>query len=292
MLSAAPVLGGGRTYLAIGFVDFSSLLVGEFRLDAGPVHFVGVDMCPYVVAKTAIITTMLELGSNSESIVQVWASSTWNQRTSDSFRDALTILVVDEAMAPVVRHILQHWKNTSPMTVRTAYQKWLERQRTDKSTKLFANLTRVEDRIQTARYEVTGEFIGNNHAVTANITMFSPLPNASPVTDNENLFFMLPMQELLMKRQMDSFVSAAWKFMVDKGEQLKSMIQEGQLTVKLILGQPDWSNQKLLKELKAFEPATLFWNNVVDYMTPAEHHRIARFISVDDTIHTGYTMNW
>ena len=48
-----------------------------------------------------------------------------------------------------------------------------------------------------------------------------------------------------------------------------------------------------LAEIRALQPSTVSWSNVVDYCAPADFHAMARRCSREkDTVHNMYSMNW
>ncbi|KAJ3038211.1 hypothetical protein HDV00_000883 [Rhizophlyctis rosea] len=288
MLSAKVNLAGGDTHLAVGFVDLSILLHSDIRKDAAPITFVGIDMCPYAIAKTAVIKSMLELRHEPEAIVQVWVSSGWDQLACQRFKEGTESALAEITMG-LVRQILQHWKNAPAISVQTARRQWFQQQDTEDPSELSSNLTSKTDRVQVARYEMTGEFLNYQTPVTGNITMFSVLPDAAPLARNENIFYVLPMMELVKTDRKSSFVSLGWKYMVEKVGRLAALVsQQGgrvpELRSELMLGKMDGTQDVLLNKLKALHPATVSWNNVLDYMAPSNFHRMARRISVDGTI--------
>ena len=106
----------GITYVFLGFVDLFSLLVGSFRSDSaasqqGPLSFVGYDKSEVVIARAIVIYEMMVNRFCSTSILQVWFSSAWNEKTQEDFQKICSYLLNTKELETDerVKKMLNHW---------------------------------------------------------------------------------------------------------------------------------------------------------------------------------------
>lgn len=130
-LSEPTKLLNGTTFIEIGFVDFGIIIDSIETLDSdiskGPLNVVGYEMAPLCVAKTMVMLEMMRHRTvPSRSVVEVWLSSLWSERTSTAFRDAVTVVLArSRATYPKeVTVILEYWAaaTTTIITKQAAMQ--------------------------------------------------------------------------------------------------------------------------------------------------------------------------
>ena len=141
-------------------------------------QWIGYEASPFCAAKTMVIAEMLKNGSTAESIVQVWFSSIWRNKTLTAFLRALKSVIenfyhepqdrVDgDIISSKVLTLLKYWSVHTAVSPSLAYRLWLE---TQKNSVFTCNLLRKKDRIAAGRYIVTGDLLGGS---TGSIVMFS-----------------------------------------------------------------------------------------------------------------------
>jgi hypothetical protein len=117
MSSRQERVAGGKTHVAVGFVDLHFLLWPIYcDLQDGPVRFVGYDSSPFAVAKSLLILQLLKMDASREeavrSILQVWYSASWERNIYCFVKKATSQLVMTSAFAGLpdsVQKILARW---------------------------------------------------------------------------------------------------------------------------------------------------------------------------------------
>ena len=183
--------------MAVGFVDLSFLMQAELDdTQKGPLLFVGYERSAFAVAKTLVIWKMLECGAASttpRSVLQVWYSSTWEKATLAEFKTAMHQVLQGPDFAKVgmnVKELIRHWAECSvEISVASTREKWMALGAGDMRSYIGHFLRRC-DRIDMARYELTGE-IGlrcPKSAHCGSITLFD-CPRGTPKSaENETVF--------------------------------------------------------------------------------------------------------
>ncbi|KAJ3044468.1 hypothetical protein HDV00_001895 [Rhizophlyctis rosea] len=296
----AFTLTDGQTCVAAQASDLSLLLQAQLQTGSNPISLTIVNKCPYALAKTRIIQTMFEMGHRPESIVEVWASTGWDAQAQEELKVALEHIASREGFDPrtsAVDWILDYWKKAPQITVDEARREWLARASHGFSSMIVFNLTSKEDRVAVSRYDVTGEFMGDNIPVAGNTTIFSAPVDAPPVVLGESIFEILPMSELLKNKDAGPFVQVGWEYMVNRVKQLGALMRKDQpggraLTVNLLDDVIAPHNKAILDKVKALKPSLMLWEDVVDNFFPNEFHKMARYVSAKDTVHMGRSETW
>lgn len=305
------VLQGGKTHVAVGFVDLGLLLAADIQnSDAGPVRFIGYELSAYSIAKTLVLWEMLCSSASSateendqvRSILQVWYSASWSGKTMRAFSRAMASLCTRLAeFDEPVRHLIKHWAASNGVALSSGRKQWMDATSDARST-LGGFLLR-NDRIDMARYELTGDFGLLSEPACGSVTMFDCPDGTPPLDKDESVFSTLHCKDLVPEgRQPDgaiptdpnellkvSLMTAAEQKVMSDLKMLRERATKGAVNVELRMQ----AVQDSVKEIAAEHPWTMSWSNVLDYFNAERFHAIARKCSAfGDTVHFGYSMNW
>ena len=173
----------GNTYISIGFMDMLHLVLGSYSVtkdeaSSQPMVFVEYNKSEVVIARSLVIYEMMLQGVSPESILQVWFSTGWNNKTFKDFKKMCEDLLknVDSTVDERVRKLLNHWM-VKDMGVKTVLPLWRQFV-AEGQLEPLNNLRYEKDHTDYARYIFTGHIFGKNDKdyVHGNLTMFS-LPN-------------------------------------------------------------------------------------------------------------------
>merc|ERR1712087_18430 len=112
----AVIIYSGQLHIAVGFCDLGLLTkctIGQSK--SGPVRFLAIDMSAYSVAKSYVIAEMLKNPKiSSESVLEVWYSSTWTAPTKSDFQSTLETIIKTQketvlAIGSRVLKYIEHW---------------------------------------------------------------------------------------------------------------------------------------------------------------------------------------
>jgi len=295
----------GTVHVAIGFVDLGLLFAADLdkapNNSKSPLHFVGIEMSAYAVAKTHVIWEMLlqappsspDRDNHLRYIVQVWFSAWWEAETQRAVKKALSsLLSKSEAYHPKVKMLLLHWAQAKEYPLRKA-RKGIADATTDIRSAI-AHLIRKQDRIAMAKYELTGDFGLKSEPTCGNIIMFDCPDGTPPLLTNERIFSALNWREVAEILQSDkkskmTVIEAAEEFATRNISKMASWAQSKEVTVELKCAK----FQDEIENIAARKPWTMSWSNIPDYVDHADFHSMARRCSVHgDTVHYGYSMNW
>ncbi|KAL7578497.1 hypothetical protein ACA910_011561 [Epithemia clementina (nom. ined.)] len=316
----SETLQRGTTHVAVGFVDLGILLTmnledpptlpsssswAKQNLDSNaPLHFVGVEMSAYSVAKAHVLWEMLACTPESSSlqkerqahlckILQVWFSASWGQGTYDLVKYCLARLCQSKnSYHGDVREILEHWAAaTRAFPLKSAREQFMKATTSNKAT--VGHFLRKKDRIAVARYELSGDFALNGEdPVSGNTIMFDCPDGTPPLENDETIFSVFSTFDLMnnVKANTDmSFIAAAETFALSKISELAHLVEQKLVSIEFICAKVE----TVLDEIAAMKPWTMSWSNLPDYFDYKEFHRMARRCSIHgDTIHLGYSMNW
>ena len=300
------VLHKGTTHVAVGFVDLGVLFAATLQGPPSPryqgqsLHFLGIDMSSYAVAKSLVIWEMLQqtpVGSNDgqrhcRAIAQAWFSATWSDGTEKVVKAAIDRLhkkppnnFPDDVQ---VACILNHWKGASSTSLKNARQQWSSHTSCARSS--IGYLERKIDRVAMAKYELSGDFALEGPPVSGNMLMFDCPEGTEPPASDETVFSALDWKDvadLLTPRK--TILQAAEEFALNNVSKVANWARNDLVTVSLVCAKVE----DKVDLITGARPWTMSWSNVLDYMSPSEFHRLARRCSVHgDTIHFGYSMNW
>jgi len=293
----------GTTHVAVGFVDLG-MLFGATLNDPpssrhlGPLHFIGVELSAYAVAKTLVIWEMLKkpLPSAGEDhqlrcVVQAWFSATWSDGTEAMVKEALASLLTAGESGFLhwdVKRLLEHWYEAKTLPVQHARKHFAEFR--SASTSCIGDLERKIDRIAMAKYELTGDFGLTGDPVSGNTLMLDCPDGTAPLAEDETIFSALDWKEIVKLLSSDrSVIDGAELHALSNIRKLAGWASNGLVSVQLHCA----NVQDMEEKIVASKPWTMSWSNVLDYMDYREFHRLARACSVHgDTVHFGYSMNW
>jgi hypothetical protein len=292
----------GTTHVAVGFVDLGILLAAELSDPPanrdGPLRFIGIEMSPYNVAKSHVIWQLLRqipLASpdcelHLWNVVQVWFSATWTEGTIVAVREAVSaILASNQVDNPRVLGLLEHWAHATDLPLDRARAE-VARSTSD-SRSIIGCLSRKQDRISLAKYELTRDFGVHGEPLYANVLMFDCPEGTPPQDDDETVFSALSWKDLVdtLRGNGLNVVQAAELLALRGISRMASWAQSGQLVVELQCT----SLQEAIEDIAVARPWTMSWSNLPDYFDYSDFHRMARQCSINgDTVHFGYSMNW
>ncbi|RIA79565.1 hypothetical protein C1645_840398 [Glomus cerebriforme] len=313
----------GRVHVAVGFVDLDFLLRARIVQNKSsierPNKFIGYEGSIYAVAKTNVIKEMMMNKAPIRSIIEVWFSTVWTTETLKNFENAVKNVLqygnapnrsppnpTKKELHPKVRSLISHWIKSirSPKSRQEAHRLWIET--FDSEERVFAvvaNLIEPRDRVQAARYILTGEFPlmddQQQKNLIASITMFNCNDGISPHSTSEFMLEMMPMDAILLeyKREDTIFLDAIYNFLenaiakvcdwlsppIGKAEMIEIYLHFQSITN---------DNSALLASIRQLEPWTISWSNLCDYFYTRDFHKLLRECSGDDTVHVMTSMNW
>lgn len=295
------IMQSGHSHIAIGFCDLGLLAncsINQSDAD-GPVHFMGIDMSSYSVAKSYVINEMLKNKEmSSESVLEVWFSSTWTKPTKCDFQNILETIVntqhakVRSIGKRVHRHI-QHWYKSKGVTVRRARKLWFEG--ITETHSHIATFNAMEDILEFAEYVVSGDVTrANTKSVCGNITMFDNIEHCPKRAKNESIYNVLQMDKRFANKwkEAGSMKKTASLILLEGIQKMKKWILTGNLVIDFMNETVSPENVSLIQKLSAMKPWSVSWSNCIDYVHPIKFHRMAKEIGSEDCVHFAYTMNY
>mmetsp|Transcript_9971 Transcript_9971/g.23771 ORF Transcript_9971/g.23771 Transcript_9971/m.23771 type:complete len:437 (+) Transcript_9971:932-2242(+) len=289
----------GTTHVAVGFVDLGILIEADLHGPPkvgmnGPLCFLGIETSPYAVAKTLVVWEMLlqsQKQHHLRSVMQVWFSTTWEDETEGNVKQALANLCEsDEKRHPKVDTLLRHWRDAGKMSLQNARSQWERRSTNDRS--FVAHFERKQDRIDMAKYELTGDFgmKHNGKPTCGNIIMLDCPEDTAPLSRDETVFSCLNWEAIASSLSLNTTVfEVAQQYIMERLSKVAGWARGGMVTLKLVCD--DVKN--MTDHIAASKPWTMSWSNVLDYIDYAAFHQLARACSIHgDTLHFGYSMNW
>lgn len=297
------VLHAGTTHVAVGFVDlgilFAAFLSSPPEGREGPLHFFGVEMSAYSVAKTLVIWEMLkqtptatkDRKNHIRSIAQVWFSTTWSKGTSGATKAALQSLSnasKSSSYHPEVKALLDHWLGLGSLPIPKTRS--LHATSTTCARSFIGALERKIDRMAMAKYELTGDFALGDTPLCGNSLTYDCPDGTAPLDTDETCFSALDWKELSkLLSPTTTIVDAAEAYVLSNVSKLAEWAINGTVTVELVCAKIE----DVVEDVSAARPWTMSWSNVLDYVEQSDFHRMARACSAHgDTIHFGYSMNW
>ncbi|CAD7699418.1 unnamed protein product [Ostreobium quekettii] len=283
----------GGTHVAVGYVDLGLLLTAEMHGDPdedGPTRFVGYESSAYCTAKTEVIADMLFRGVVVDSILQVWFSSSWSEKTLALFRETVGRLGEEAGRPEEVVTILRHWARASRMTLRTAQEKWLALHESHHC--IPVNLLQMSDRVEVISYLLTGRLL---HCDVGSIVMFDNPPGMAHVAKDESALWVVHDDRGLMKDHIitGSVMNAVYRRLRSRITRLQRMCVSGQVKIDLNLQAVAPDTPETHVDILAAQPRSISWSSLCDYCTPDEFHDMAQACSLPGkTVHYVYSMNW
>jgi hypothetical protein len=296
---------------------------------AQPMKFIGYDRSTFSIAKTLVITQMLQQTTVSpHHIIEAWYSSTWNYETFMLFRyTCITLLNEDRYVnqeqstlsypshaKEKIRQYLQHWAyDAVPISAVEAIQRWLyDSTEQGQVYTQTCSFHRYIDRVSLLQYFMTGEFNSSNKNLSntemvGSLTMWSvPDWAKSNNTDQDRVNNTVLLQRILDEIQNHpdtdlSVMEAMYNIKLCQITKLQRAVQNKEIQIDIRYGdiQPlHNANLYLIDEIRDFRATTMSWSNLVDYFEMELFHELAHYLSVQNrdgscrTTHYGYTMNW
>lgn len=296
------VLQQGSTHVAVGFVDLGILFAAILRGHQGdpPLRYIGVEMSCYAVAKTHVIWQMLKQTPNGTQnrqnhlryIMQAWYSTTLDKGAVAELYSALNVLCVPSKQVlyhPDVKNLLVYWQGAATTTVTEARSQFARF--TSDAKSYIGDLKRKVDRIDMAKYEITGDFgLTNDIPYAGNTLMFNCPDGTSPKAMNESVFSAFDLMEIAkLLSPKTSLIEAAQAYASANLSKLADWVIQERVVIDLVCAK----FEDVVEDIAAAKPWTMSWSNVIDYVDHANFHRLAKLCSVHgDTVHFGYSMNW
>jgi len=296
----------GTSHVAVGFVDLGILFAADLisppsQLHQGPLKFIGIEKSPYSVAKTLVVWGLIEKAALSQTdmirsvrrVVQVWFSSTWDEDTVESVKDILTSLTstsLSHTRHPEVANLLNYWRESPQVSVQDARDEISKA--TGKHFSDIGTMSRREDRIAIAQYELTKDFGLQGIPAYGNLFMFSCPDSTPPLGNDENIFSAFDFKDImnvLITKGNGTIIDAATDYAFLNVQKMISWTRSGKIELELHCA----DIQDSIGYVASQTPWTISWSNVLDYFDHASFHTLARECSINgDTIHFGYSMNW
>ena len=287
-----------NTYVFVGFVDLFPLLVGLFPSENSasshrPLSFIGYDKSEVVIARSIVIYEMMVNRLSSDSILQVWFSSGWNEKTQEDFQQTCRKLLnikefkTDER----VKKMLNHWV-VSKVSAESVLQIW-KRLVKDRQFSPLNRLRYEKDRLAYARYLLTGHIFGKNEKdyVFGNVTIFSfPSDNYRYINRKEdNIFAALSLKDFIYEGSLIESVTTK----LTKGlATLIEHITNGRVICKFVFRDLNLEDVVTLEDIKKLNARVIDWSNVPDYLPVNDFFTMAKMCNGSDTTHSMHFMNW
>ena len=287
----------GNTYVSVGFVDLFPFLVGSFNPDqdgsqTGPLTFVGYDKSDVVIARAIVIYEMLLNKISLESILQVWFSTGWNEKTQKEFQKVCDNLMKNKDLATNVRvkKLLNHWA-ISQVGFKTVLPLWKQFVG-EYQLEPLNNLRYEKDRLEYARYMLTGKIFGKNDKdyVFGNITIFSlPKEFDNYHRQDQNFFAALSFEDFTYEGSLIESVTAK----LTKGlATLMEHITNRRVICKFLLRKVDFDDRETLEEIQKLNAKVIDWSNIPDYMPINDFFAMTKICNGSNTRHSMHFMNW
>ena len=279
-------------HVSVGFVDLGDLLTCDLvhgPAGRGALHWIGVDMSAYPIAKTAVISRMMRQRATTNAIFQVWFSSTWSKDTLKAFRLGVEAVLADGCPnSREVVALLKHWKQAS-VSAAVAVKSWFAMHSSSLST--AADVLDTKDRNELIQYLLTGSL--GEGADVGSVVMYGSVPNSSAAVAHEECFLQsIYFPELMnCRKQTKSFVEAGTIFWTMRIAGFTEVVARNIVQIEFIHAKIEPS-APVIAQIRSFKPHSIHWNNMCDYMKPKEFFDVARACSTDDTNHYGFSKYW
>eukprot|EP00798_Chlamydomonas_sp_ICE-L_P013480 gene13479-19338_t len=295
----------GDTHVAVGFVDLASLLTAELAASDCPpgsstppssgqaaAKFVGFDSSAYTMAATESV--------DIDSIIRALADFS---RTID-----MLMQLPEERSG----HGSHEDQRASPSFLPAGFA----------TTTLTPEV--LQDRVSFAHYLLTGELPVGSKGTVGSILMLAGTPFKSmkmseirdlmldiadggihpvlPRTSDEIFHHLLPMYQIILPKAgggageaNGALMDECVEFTCGTLRKLRGWLVSERLSVSLIHATFHPEAAALLSSVQSMAPTSIIWSNILDYMPPADFHRMARLCSCPKAAPTKHyitTMNW
>ena len=271
----------GEKHVSLGCVDFAQLLFGSFQGDLNQeIHFHGIDVSMVSISKCKVLHKMILNQASSRSILQVWFSSGWSNDTLKEFVEACNqLLDNNEVQDKFEKNLIKYW-SSNHANLKTATGKWFNSRRSYHG--LFqpcANFRHKVDRIDYARYMITGYIFEENEKelLYGNSTMFSIPPNTEHTREtDENFYYTFDFSANFKMEYQDSLKISVDKYMVEKMDMLKKLVNDKSLRMTFQQGFISKKNPTLLMKIRAMDPDSIDWSNIPEYFNKEDFFDIGK----------------
>ena len=269
-------ISANSVYVTVGFNDLRVLLDASTQEEATNIHFVGIDLNDFAVAKTLVIAAMLNDASIAvNEVLQVWYSSTWSRGTFSSFKRTVLALK-PPAQKPGIRRLVDFWKSTAAPDLTRCRQEWLQYFASDArkwDACTIASLVRQQDRLAACRYFLTGDVWDEreesaDQLEVGSITMWAlpfgslPLHNADSIFATMNLEDYLPVSD-----EAGSIVQLFVNDICKKLNSIRQLLVEGRLEIEIWQDELTLDSCQLISQISALSPAAISWSNLLTTQT-------------------------
>jgi hypothetical protein len=276
------ILSLGTVHVAVGFVDLGVLLSSDVKDGphgrSGPLRFVGVELSTFAVAKSLVIWQMIIQSSQSNgtarAVLQAWFSSTWDASTEAVFRIAVDVVRAHselyEANAEVSR-MLEHWAASKGVSLQAARSQWADTV-SDRGSSI-SNLIDVNDRLDIAAYELTGDVFVKTSQLRGSICWWD-CPDGTPANQTDQTFFAaLDIRLVLAERSPgQSIFRAAEAYLLRRMDKITEWARAGSVVVEAKIG----NVVDLVPQIAALQPWTMSWSNRANFMKSRGRARSTR----------------
>ncbi len=293
----------GQTYVAIGFVDLSPLIMGSFEPDRRstepqqPMKYICYDKSPIVVARNKVLYQMMLDNVYIDSILQAWFSTRWSRKTLDDFQQSgakvnANLDLTAHGSAEVME-LLSHWITTildlrsdpSVLESWTEHVKHLEME-------TLANLRYEHDRADFAYYFFRGTLFAENESdyLYGNVTMFG-LPDSFKgyIRQKESIFFTIAIDFLKYTTSLLESVTSKIKSGLNR---LIKHIQDQSVICTFATENFSMRNIQVLEAIKEMNPIAIDWSNIQEYLNLDNFFEMAEACDGTSTTHSLHFMCW
>ena len=268
------VLTSGEVHVSFGCVDFAQLLFSTFEGNLRkPTSFYGIDADIIPIVRCKILHKMIETKASSRSILQVWFSSGWSNKTLDEFSKAGKALIEGQDLHEQETVLVKHWLSPkNKISLKTAIKEWSTTVRGSLAQQYTpaANFRSEIDRVDYIRYLFTGFIFEDDESSLAygNRTMFD-IPSIFRLKKaSENFYHTLDLENMastLGFGYSQSFKRSIDIFMQKRMDKIKVMVNDGLLKLDFRMAKVSVDDLSLLHMIRDLNPFTIDWSNLPDY---------------------------
>ena len=184
--------------------------------------------------------------------------------------------------------LLLHWQNNQ-VKLNLARQKWLDGAALAKT--VMGNFLLKSDRQALGKYLITGELLKGE---VGSLVMFSfPRGYLGHLNMNELIFQTIEFESLMESRlKCDNIVDAAVNYLRSSIQKLTENILKKHIIVDINFESVNLSKTNVITKIASLNPSTISWNNVCDYYTAQDFHKMAKLCSGKSTVHFAFSLSW
>ncbi|XP_057311554.1 uncharacterized protein LOC130649312 [Hydractinia symbiolongicarpus] len=265
-------------------------MMGNVIGNGGKLIFHGFDQSEICVARSLVIYEMIKTPASLDSILEVWFSTGWSERTLEEFK-AACCNVKKSTQETRLKELIQLWMKTK-LSLADAKRRWFEGYVQNDWFLAAGNLQYKKDRVEFCRYQLTGQIFGELQSqCLGNVTMFTRTPPFEHYQlSAEHFLATFSMSNSL--EHAGSFLESIKRYYKTKLTSFIQLIAEGKVECSLNVMTVELNNQKAIQKICSLQPDHIDWNNVADYMKKETFFTLAEACSNEETIHSMHFMNW